>query len=47
MIEMDSNLKTSGRFFEVFALESQIKSVKTDFGWFFFQNSFYFVSLVV
>ena len=30
---MDSNLKTqSGRFFQVFALVSQIKSIKTDFG---------------
>ena len=29
-MEMDSNLKTSGKFFQVFALVSQIKSVKTD-----------------
>ena len=28
---MDSNLKTSGRSFQVFALVPQIKSVKTDF----------------
>ena len=32
MVEMASNLKTSGRFFQVFALESQLKLVKTDFG---------------
>ena len=32
MLEMAFNLKTSGRFFQVFALVSQMKSVKTDFG---------------
>ena len=29
-------LKTSGRFFQVFAHVPQIESVKTDFGYFFF-----------
>ena len=29
-VEMESNLKTSGRFFQVFALLSEIKLVKTD-----------------
>ena len=38
-METDSNLKTSGRFFQVFALVSQIKLVKTDLASFFFQNS--------
>ena len=32
MMKMASNLKSSGRFFQVFALVSQIKSVNTDFG---------------
>ena len=31
---MDSNLKTSDRFFQNFALESHVKSIKTDFDWF-------------
>ena len=30
MMEMASNLTTSGRFFHIFALVSQIKSVKPD-----------------
>ena len=43
---MDSNLKTSSRFFQVCALVSEIKSVKSNFGEFFgFQNSFDFASL--
>ena len=46
-VKMESNLKTSGRFFQVFALLSEIKLVKTDLVSFFFQNSFDFVSLVV
>ena len=41
-----SNWKTSGTFFQVFALVSQIKLLKTYFGNSFFQNSFHFVSLV-
>ena len=44
MMEMASNLKTFGRCFQVVVLESQIKSVRTNFGSFFFQNSFDFVS---
>ena len=45
---MDSNLKTSTRSFKVCALVCQIKSVKTDLTvFFFFQNSFDFVSVVV
>ena len=39
-IEMDSNLKTSVRFFQDFVLVSQIKSVRTDL-------ASWFVSLVV
>ena len=40
-IEMDSNFKTSGGCFQVFALVSQIKSVKkTDFSPFFFLSKF-------
>ena len=35
-----SNLKTSGRYFQVFALVSQIKLVKSDFGYFFFLSKF-------
>ena len=46
-IEMHPNLKTSGRLFQVLALMSQIKSVKTDFAEFFFQNPFDIVFLVV
>ena len=45
-MEMASNWKTSSRFFQVFAPLPPIKSAKTDFGYFFFQNSFDFVSLV-
>ena len=41
-----SNLKPSGTFSQVFAVVSQIKLLKTDFGNFFFQNSFHFVYLV-
>ena len=33
-MEMDSNLKTSGRIFQVCALVSEIKSVKSVFGYF-------------
>ena len=51
MMEIASNLKASARFFQVFDFVSQIKSVKnqvkTDFGQFFFQNLFDFVSLEV
>ena len=32
MMEIASNLKTSGRFFQVFDLVSQMKLVETDFG---------------
>jgi len=40
-IEVASNLKTSGRIFQVSALVSQIKSLKTNFGPLFsFENSF-------
>jgi len=40
-MEMASDLKTSGRSFQVFALVSQIKSLKTNFGLVFsFENSF-------
>ena len=47
MMEMASNLKSSGRlFFQVFARVSD-KIGKTDFCQFFFHNSFKFVSLVV
>ena len=46
-MEMDPNLKTSGRFVHVFVLVSQIKLVKTDFARFFFQISRQFVSLAV
>jgi len=35
-MEMASNLKTSGRIFQVFALVSQIKSQKTNSGSFLF-----------
>ena len=35
-MEMASNLKTSGRIFQVSALVSQIKSLKTNFGLFLF-----------
>ena len=37
---MDSNLKSSDRFFQDFALVSQVKSVKTDLASFIFQRSF-------
>ena len=47
MMEITSNLKTSGRFFQVFDLVSQIKSVKKLVWLVFFQNSFDFASLVV
>ena len=47
MREIASSLKASRRFFQVFDLVFQINSVKTDFGWFFFQNSFDYVFLVV
>ena len=40
---MDSNLKTSGRFFQDFAFVSQIKSVKTDFGLFFFSPKIHLI----
>jgi len=40
-MEMVSNLKTSGRIFQVSALVSHIKSLKTNFGLFSsFENSF-------
>jgi len=40
-MEMASNLKTSGIIFQVSALVSQIKSLKTNFGLFFsFEYSF-------
>ena len=40
-MEMASDLKTSGRIFQVSAPVSQIKSLKTNFGLFFsFENSF-------
>ena len=35
-MEMASNLKTSGRIFQVSALVSQITSLKTNFGLFLF-----------
>ena len=35
-MEMASDLKNSGRIFQVSALVSQIKSLKTNFGLFFF-----------
>ena len=35
-MEMASDLKTSGRIFQVSALVSQIKSLKTNFGLFLF-----------
>ena len=35
-MEMASDLKTSGRIFQVSALEFQIKSLKTNFGLFLF-----------
>ena len=35
-MEMASYLKTSGRIFQVSALASQIKSLKTNFGLFLF-----------
>ena len=35
-MEMASNLETSGRIFQVTALVSQIKSLKTNFGLFLF-----------
>ena len=39
-MEMGSILKTSGRFFQVLALVSMVKSVKRDFGYFFPFSSF-------
>ena len=47
-MEMASDLKNSGRIFQVSALVSQIKSLKTNFGlFFFFLNSYNIVPLVV
>ena len=38
-IEMVSNLKSSGRIFQVSVLVSQMKSLKPNFGLFLFENS--------
>ena len=47
-LEMNSNLKTSGRVFQVCALVLPIKSKKLILAsFFFFENSFEFVSLLV
>jgi len=46
-MEMASNLKTSGIIFQVSALVSQIKFLKTNFGFFSFEHSFNIVPLVV
>ena len=45
---MNSKLKTSGRFFQVFSFVSWNKVGKNWFGYFFFfQNSFDFAALLV
>jgi len=46
-MEMASDVKTSGRIFQVSALVSQIKSLKTNFGLFCVENSFNNVPLEV
>ena len=46
-MEMASNLKTSGRIFQVSALVSQIKSLKTNFGPFFLLKIHLIVRFVV
>ena len=46
-IEPNMNTSNSGRFFQIFAIVSDIRSVKTHLASFFFQNSFDFVSLVI
>ena len=46
-MEMASDLKTSGRIFQVSALVSQMKSLKPNFGLFLFENSSDIVPLVV
>ena len=46
-IKRASNLKTSGRIFQVSALVPQIKSLKTNFGSFFLLKIHLIVPLVV
>jgi len=46
-IEMTSNLKTSGRIFQVSALVSQTKSLQSNVGLFLFEKSSDIVPLVV